>query len=46
MRRVPELHFTLDRVLAEAQRIESLLREALPDSERTADAEQDGPSTA
>jgi ribosome-binding factor A len=30
MRRVPELHFELDRVLKEAQRIEELLREALP----------------
>jgi ribosome-binding factor A len=30
MRRIPELHFELDRVLAEAQRIERLLREALP----------------
>lgn len=31
MRRVPELHFELDRVLEEAARIESLLREALPE---------------
>lgn len=30
MRRIPELHFTYDRVLEEAQRIEQLLREALP----------------
>jgi hypothetical protein len=30
MRRIPELHFELDRVLAEAQRIERPLREALP----------------
>jgi ribosome-binding factor A len=30
MRRVPELHFELDRVLEEAARIERLLREALP----------------
>lgn len=30
MRRVPELHFQLDRVLQEATRIESLLREVLP----------------
>lgn len=30
MRRVPELHFEADRVLAEASRIEALLREALP----------------
>jgi ribosome-binding factor A len=33
MRRIPELHFELDRVLAEAQRIERLLREALPPEE-------------
>jgi ribosome-binding factor A len=30
MRRIPELHFEADRVLAEAMRIEQLLREALP----------------
>jgi ribosome-binding factor A len=30
MRRVPELHFEADRVLAEASRIEELLRQALP----------------
>jgi len=30
MRRIPELHFEQDRVLEEAQRIERLLREALP----------------
>jgi ribosome-binding factor A len=30
MRRIPELHFEADRVLAEAMRIERLLREALP----------------
>jgi ribosome-binding factor A len=30
MRRIPELHFEADRVLAEAARIEQLLREALP----------------
>ena len=30
MRRIPELHFEADRVLAEATRIEQLLREALP----------------
>lgn len=30
MRRIPELHFVLDRVLDEATRIESLLREVLP----------------
>lgn len=38
MRRVPELHFQYDRVLAEASRIESLLREVLP-PEAKADAE-------
>jgi ribosome-binding factor A len=31
MRRIPELHFEEDRVLAEAARIERLLREALPE---------------
>lgn len=31
MRRIPELHFSIDRVLEGAQRIETLLREALPD---------------
>jgi ribosome-binding factor A len=30
IRRVPELHFEIDRVLEEAQRIERLLHEALP----------------
>lgn len=30
LRRVPELHFEYDRMLAEATRIEQLLREALP----------------
>jgi len=30
MRRIPEIHFQYDRVLAEASRIESLLREVLP----------------
>jgi ribosome-binding factor A len=33
MRRIPELHFEADRVLAEAMRIEALLREALPHDE-------------
>jgi ribosome-binding factor A len=32
MRRIPELHFHIDRVLEEATRIELLLREALPDT--------------
>ena len=31
LRRIPELHFQIDRVLEGAQRIEFLLREALPD---------------
>ena len=31
IRRVPELHFQIDRVIEEATRIELLLREALPD---------------
>ena len=35
MRRVPELHFQYDRVLAEASRIESLLREVLPPEAKT-----------
>lgn len=33
MRRIPELHFQIDRVLEEASRIEALLREALPPEE-------------
>ena len=41
MRRVPELHFQYDRVLAEASRIESLLREVLPPEART-DPEEGG----
>lgn len=36
MRRIPELHFEIDRVLEEASRIERLLREALPPEGRTA----------
>jgi ribosome-binding factor A len=40
MRRVPELHFEVDRVLEEAARIERLLREALP-PEPIASAEVD-----
>lgn len=41
MRRIPELHFELDRKLENALRIESLLREALPQpgSEETDDRE-------
>ena len=37
LRRVPELHFEFDRVLDEAMRIESLLREALPHDPEAAD---------
>lgn len=39
IRRVPELHFEVDRKLEEAQRIESLLREALPPEQ---DADEPG----
>ena len=42
MRRVPELHFEADRVLAEAMRIEQLLREALPAGAGDED-QDDGP---
>lgn len=38
MRRIPELHFQVDRVLEGAQRIESLLREALPGDPPPTDA--------
>lgn len=42
MRRIPELHFEIDRVLAEAKRIEQLLREALPfDASASADSDDD-----
>src|SRR5687768_468205 len=34
MRRIPELHFEIDRKLENAMRIESLLREALPPADR------------
>ena len=37
MRRIPELHFEIDRVLEEAMRIEALLREALPDGRAPSD---------
>lgn len=33
MRRIPELHFEIDRKLENARRIENLLREALPEDE-------------
>lgn len=42
MRRIPELHFEADRVLAEAMRIEQLLREALPHGAEP-DAEAEAP---
>jgi ribosome-binding factor A len=38
MRRIPELHFEVDRVLEEANRIERLLREALPQGVPSDDA--------
>lgn len=38
IRRVPELHFEVDRVLEEAARIEQLLREALPSDPLPSDA--------
>jgi ribosome-binding factor A len=41
MRRIPELHFEIDRKLENALRIESLLREALPDDDEDA-ADRDG----
>jgi ribosome-binding factor A len=43
MRRIPELHFDLDRKLENAFRIESLLREALPpDSGSDEEADPEG----
>ena len=42
MRRIPELHFEADRVLAEAMRIEELLRQALPADEQGDEGEDDG----
>jgi ribosome-binding factor A len=42
MRRIPELHFEADRVLAEALRIEELLRQALPPEQRNLPADADG----
>ncbi|HZG42930.1 MAG TPA: 30S ribosome-binding factor RbfA [Longimicrobium sp.] len=47
MRRIPELHFEIDRVLAEAMRIEQLLREALPyDASASVDADEDADASA
>jgi ribosome-binding factor A len=37
IRRIPELHFEVDRKLENALRIEELLREALPDGDDAAD---------
>jgi ribosome-binding factor A len=42
IRRVPELHFQIDRVLEEANRIEALLREVRPPDVDDERAEQDG----
>jgi len=42
IRRVPELHFTVDRVMEEAQRIERLLAEALPRDHASTDEDGDG----
>ena len=44
MRRIPELHFEIDRVLEEAMRIEALLREALPDGPDGTDGPDRPPS--
>ncbi len=38
IRRAPELHFTWDETLAHAQRIEQLLRQAMPEQDKTDDA--------
>jgi ribosome-binding factor A len=42
VRRVPELHFEIDRVVEEATRIESLLREVLPTDREEEPDEADG----
>lgn len=41
IRRVPELHFHIDRKLEEATRIEMLLRQALPPEDRDASEPED-----
>lgn len=41
IRRVPELHFQLDRVLEEASRIDALLRAVLPEEDQTSDTSDD-----
>jgi ribosome-binding factor A len=43
IRRIPELHFELDRVQQEAQRIERLLREALPPESAAPEGEAEAP---
>jgi ribosome-binding factor A len=42
MRRIPELHFEIDRMMAEATRIESLLREVRPAEDVPTDDEAAG----
>jgi ribosome-binding factor A len=42
MRRIPELHFEIDRKLENAMRIESLLREALPEQDEQSPEGDDG----
>lgn len=42
MRRIPELHFAIDRVLQEASRIETLLREVLPPEGEGGEGEDQG----
>jgi ribosome-binding factor A len=44
IRRVPELHFQVDRVHEEAQRIERLLHEALPPGHVSAEEASDAPA--
>lgn len=46
VRRVPELHFQVDRVLDEASRIEALLRDVLPENEAAATRDEDGEDAA
>lgn len=42
LRRIPELHFEVDRMLEEAQKIERLLREALPEGADTPEPKAEG----
>jgi len=44
LRRIPELHFEIDRMLDEAMRIEALLREALPEGAKEATDGSDAPT--